>query len=136
MIQIDMQMPESCLDCPFYDEICPLVPFADVAKNKQNRSQCCPLHEVPEKEHFKFETPEQCVNCQSMMPFGDNYYCHMEAISPDNSQQDISTIFVDPELRPGWCPMIRLNDKIKDLTPKQRETIDKLATGLSELFGK
>ena len=142
MIQIDMEMPKSCSKCPFFDndyETCPLVSMIpaiqkDVRYSTDKRSQYCPMKEIPE-EHFKLEVPEKCGDCKSMAPYGQKYYCHMDALSSDSPHQDISTIFIEPESRPNWCPMIRLNKTVESMSPDRRTEFDKFATGLSALFG-
>lgn len=85
MIQINIPMPESCTKCPFFNdeyETCPIVPMVpamqnDVRNSVDKRSEYCPMKEVPEEEHFKFEIPEKCGECKSMAPYGKNHYCHM-----------------------------------------------------------
>ena len=142
MIQIDMEMPESCSKCLFFDNgygTCPLVPMIpamqrDVKNSIDKRSKHCPLKEVPE-EHFKLEVPEKCGDCKSMTPYGQKYYCHTDALSSDSPHQDISTIFIEPESRPDWCPMIRLNKAVESMPPDRQAEFDKIATGLSALFG-
>ena len=143
MIQIDMPMPESCSKCPFLDyeyKICPILPMDpvmhySVSLSTNERCKFCPLQEVPEKKDFEFEIPEKCGDCKSMTPYGEKYYCHMDAISPENSQQDISTIFVNPESRPVWCPTVKMNETFKAMPPERKEQFNKIATGLSALFG-
>ena len=143
MIQINIPMPESCLKCPFFNEeyeTCPLVPMVpamqrDVKNSTDKRWKYCPLREVSEKKNFKLKTPEKCKDCSSMSLYGQKYYCHMDAIFPENQQQDISTIFVDPESKPDWCPIDEMNDNLKDMPPEKRDNFDKLMSGLSVLFG-
>ena len=143
MIQIDVPMPESCYHCPMhneYDYMCSVLPLIqaiqhDVRYSTEKRSKYCPLIEIPEKEHFKLTPPEKCGDCEGMLPYGEKHYCHMDAISSKCSGQDISTIFVDPESRPDWCPIMQMNGKIEEMPPDKREDFDKLMIGLSSLFG-
>ena len=145
MIQIDMDMPKTCVKCPILDydyKICPLIPHVPAmqktvsqALDTDNRSEHCPLQEIPEKEHFKFKIPKKCKDCKSMFSDGPNFYCHMEVVSPENSESDISTVYVDPESRPEWCSIVKMNKMFETMPPERREEFDKIATGLSALFG-
>ena len=53
MIQIDMEMPDACSECPFKNQYggCPIVPGVpawqkEIDKCKGKRSEHCPLKEV------------------------------------------------------------------------------------------
>lgn len=97
------------------------------------------VYEPEEKKHFSYSVPDKCKDCKSIGeyqgPFGGKFYCHMNSIQPDNSQQDISTCYVDPETRPKWCPMEKMNKELEIMDPEKREQFDKVAEGLSVIFG-
>lgn len=143
MIQINIPMPENCSKCPFFNneyKTCPIVPMVpamqkDVKNSANKRYKFCPLREVPEKKNYRLKVPEKCGKCSSMLSYGQKYYCHMDAISPKNPQQDISTIFVDPESKPIWCPISKINTTLSEMTPEKRSDFDKIMYGLSALFG-
>ena len=97
------------------------------------------MYEPEEKKHFSYSVPDKCKDCKSICeypsPFGDKFYCHMNSIQSNNSQQDISTCYVDPETRPKWCPMEKMNKELEIMDPEKREQFDKVAEGLSVIFG-
>ena len=88
-----------------------------------------------EKKHIKLNSPEKCGDCKSLAKFGRFNFCHMASISPDNPQQDISSIYVDPEDKPEWCPIDRTNMMLDELDPDKREKADMIMKGLSAFFG-
>ena len=86
-----------------------------------------------------FKVPPCCKECSSLieytcLPLGRKFYCHMKAITPTAQQQDISTIFVDPETRPEWCPMVDCLKVYSTLDPKAKEGADMFLRGLAILF--
>ena len=86
-----------------------------------------------------FEVPPCCKECSSLieytcLPLGRKFYCHMKAIDPTAQHQDISTIFVDPETRPEWCPMVDCLKVYSTLDPKAKEGADMFLRGLAILF--
>ena len=85
-----------------------------------------------------FKVPPCCKECSSLIeypgPLGSKFYCHMKAIDPTAQQQDISTIFVDPETRPEWCPMVDCLKGYSTLEPKAKEGADMFLRGLAILF--
>ena len=85
--------------------------------------------------HEKLDSSEKCKDCHSMSHFGDHAYCRLESISPINSQQDISTIYVDPENKPSWCPIDKTNAALEEMPPEKREKADMIMKGLSAVFG-
>ena len=97
MIQINIPMPKNCLECPFRskneigrciasvkpgliifyglnpDDKDAFVEWEDFQKNMaEKRDPRCPLIEIKEPEHFKFEIPQKCKNCKSMFSDGPN----------------------------------------------------------------
>lgn len=85
-----------------------------------------------------FKVPPCCKECSSLIeytgPLGRKFYCHMKAIDPTAQHQDISTIFVDPETRPEWCPMVDCLKVYSTLEPKAKEGADMFLRGLAILF--
>ena len=89
-----------------------------------------------QNETVQLKEPSCCKECKSIgLIGGANWYCHMSAILPDNPQMDISTIYVNPEEKPSWCPISNTNDKLSKLNPKEKENVNMLIKGLSVLFG-
>ena len=90
-----------------------------------------------EKPKFKrLKVPKTCKDCKSCnIAVTGSPYCHMEAISSNNSQMDISTIYVDINSRPVWCPIIKTNKELDAMPIESRANIDKIITGLSSLNG-
>ena len=86
-------------------------------------------------KHIKLDSPVKCDDCKSMYTIGLCYFCHMAAISPDNSQQDISTIYVDPNSKPDWCPIDKVNTTLEEMSPEKREKADMIMKGMSAFFG-
>lgn len=91
------------------------------------------------KNHFSYNVPDKCKDCKSVGkypdPLGGKFYCHMKTVNPNNVQQDISTCYVDPETRPEWCPMEKMNKDLDAMDSEKRGQFDKVAEGLSVLFG-
>lgn len=86
-----------------------------------------------------FKVPPCCKECSSMVeypgPLGSKFYCHMKAIDPTAQQQDISTVFVDPETRPDWCPLACAIDSMRKLEPRKRAAVQMLLRSMASLFG-
>lgn len=91
------------------------------------------------KNHFSYNVPDKCKDCKCVGeysgPLGGKFYCHLKSVDLNNIQQDISTFYVDPETRPEWCPMEKMNKDLDAMDPEKREQFDKIAEGLSLLFG-
>ena len=85
--------------------------------------------------HEKLDSSEKCKDCHNMSHFGDHAYCRIEGMSLINSQQDISTIYVDPESKPSWCPIDKTNAALETLSPEQRDKMDTIMKGFSAAFG-
>ena len=84
----------------------------------------------------KLKVPEKCGECKSCnAAVTGSPYCHMEAISSDNPQMNISTVYVDLDSRPVWCPIIKMNNELDEMPIEKRSNIDNLITGLSSVFG-
>ena len=66
-----------------------------------------------EPKFKKLKVPEKCGECKSCnaAPTGLPY-CHMKAISSVNLQTHISSIDVNIDSRPDWCPIIKINDEL------------------------
>lgn len=83
-----------------------------------------------------FKVPPCCKECTSLIeypgPLGSKFYCHIKAIDPTTQQQDI--VFVDPETRPEWCPMVDCLKVYSTLDPKAKEGADMFLRGLAILF--
>ena len=89
-----------------------------------------------EPKFKKLKVPEKCGECKSCnIAITGSPYCYMEAISPNNSQMDISSIYVDINSRPVWCPIIKTNKELDAMPIENRANIDKIITGLSSLNG-
>ena len=54
----------------------------------------------------------------------------MEAASPVNSQMDISTVYVNTDSRPVWCPIIKVNNGLDRMPFEERSEFNKLITKL------
>lgn len=85
----------------------------------------------------KLKVPEKCGKCRSCnAAITGSPYCRMEAASLVNSQMDISTIYVDVNSRPTWCPMIKMSNELDRMPFEQRAKFEKFRTVLSSLFGE
>lgn len=141
VVVTDMDMPACCAVCEFRH------PFANIGylcKRKPDkpfvpnglRPEWCPLAEVEQNKPVHLEEPEYCKECKSISQINEeNWYCHMSAVLPENSQLDISTVMVDPEGKPEWCPITKINKQLDDLPPSKREKAWMIINGLSALFG-
>ena len=87
---------------------------------------------------INIKIPNCCKECKSLGEYpwviGNKYYCHMKAIEPVNQCMDISTIYIDPETRPDWCPMIDVQKSFQDLDPKKKEAVEMVIRGLAIMF--
>ena len=89
-----------------------------------------------EPKFKKLKVPEKCGECRSCnAAITGSPYCHMESISPNNSQMDISTVYVDIDSRPNWCPIIKTNEELERMPIENRQHIDNLIVSLSSLCG-
>lgn len=82
---------------------------------------------------IQFKVPEKCIDCLSirlMIPTG-GHYCASRVTNPE---LDISTNAVDPESKPEWCPIDKMNESIRGMTPEKREAFKKVAEGMNALF--
>lgn len=82
---------------------------------------------------IQFKVPEKCLDCLSirlMIPTGE-HYCAARITNPE---LDISTNAVDPNNRPEWCPIGKMNESIIGMTPEKREAFKKVVEGMSVLF--
>lgn len=85
MIQIDMEMPKTCRDCPFWKGAygCPIVPGIpawqeDIADNgSEKRSEHCPLEETvnkkPVEPELKYGKWYVCGACKTNISQCDNF---------------------------------------------------------------
>ena len=89
-----------------------------------------------EPQFKKLKVPEKCGKCQSCnAAITGSPYCRMEAASSVNSQMDISSIYVNIDSRPIWCPIIKMNNELDEMPIEKRSYIDNLITGITLLFG-
>ncbi len=82
---------------------------------------------------IQFKVPEKCIDCPSirlMIPTGW-HYCAAHVTNPE---LDISTNTVDLARRPEWCPIDKMNESIRGMTPEKREAFKKVTEGMSVLF--
>lgn len=87
----------------------------------------CPQLKVP-------ECCKECKSCAAMPP--DIAYCHMASIQPNTMQQDIVSSYIkDPDKRPEWCPIVKMNGELKTMDAEKRNEFVKIITGLCALFG-
>ena len=87
---------------------------------------------------LSIKMPRCCKECNSLGeylgPLGGKFYRHIKATEPVNQCQDISTIYVDPETRPDWCPMIDVQKSFQALDPKKKEAVEMFIRGLAVMF--
>ena len=88
---------------------------------------------------LSIKVPKCCKECKSLGEYpwvagSCKFYCHMKAIEPVNQCQDISTIYIDPETRPDWCPMIDVQKSLQALDPKKKEAVEMVIRGLAIIF--
>lgn len=84
----------------------------------------------------KLKVPEKCGECKSCnVAITGSTYCRMGAASSVNSQMDISSIYVNIDSRPVWCPIIKMNDELDRIPIEKRMEFEKLLTGLSSWLG-
>lgn len=89
-----------------------------------------------EPKFKKLKIPEKCGECRSCSAvITRSPYCRMEAASPFNSKTDISSIYVNIDSRPIWCPIIKMNDELDRMPFEKRSKIEKLITELSPWLG-
>lgn len=89
-----------------------------------------------EPKFKKLKVPEKCGECQSCnAAITGSPYCHMEATSSVNSQMDISSIYVNIDSRPIWCPIIKINNELDEMPIEKRAELEKLITELSPWLG-
>ena len=89
-----------------------------------------------EPQFKKLKVPEKCGKCRSCnAAITGSPYCRMESASSVNSQMDISSIYVNIDSRPVWCPIIKMNDELDRMSFEKRSYIDNLITGITLLFG-
>lgn len=89
-----------------------------------------------EPQFKKLKVPEKCKECKSCQAaIIGSPYCNMAVVSSDNPQMNISTIYIDPDSRPIWCPIIKMNNELDEIPIEKRSNIDNLITGLTSLFG-
>ena len=93
-----------------------------------------------EQADMVLSVPEKCADCKSCQTMdlltAQIAYCNMKAIDPVNSQQDISTTYIeDVNTRLESCPIVKLNESIESLSPEKREQFNKIAAGMTAFFG-
>ncbi|MDT3386705.1 MAG: hypothetical protein LIR46_02925 [Bacteroidota bacterium] len=89
-----------------------------------------------EPKFKKLKVPEKCGECKSCSAAANGLpYCHMESVSSINSQMDISSIYVNIDSRPVWCPIIKMNDELDKMPIEKRAKFEKFIIGLSSCFG-
>ena len=89
-----------------------------------------------EPKFKKLKVPKKCGECKSCnAEITGSPYCRIEAASSVNSQMDISSIYVNIDSRPVWCPIVKANEELDRMSIDKRADLDKLITGLSSLCG-
>lgn len=89
-----------------------------------------------EPKFKKLKAPEKCGKCRSCnVAITGSPYCRMEAASSVNSQMDISSIYVNIDSIPVWCPIVKINDELDRMSFEKRAELEKLITGLSTWLG-
>ena len=89
-----------------------------------------------EPKFKKLKVPEKCADCKSCSSEITGIpYCGLECFSSKNQQTDISTIYVNANTRPSWCPIIKLNESLDRMPIEQRSNFDAIITGFSSLWG-
>lgn len=89
-----------------------------------------------EPQFKKLKVPEKCGECRSCnASITGSPYCRIEATSPINPQADISSIYVNIDSRPVWCPIIKTNDELNRMPFEERTKLEKLIAELSPWLG-
>ena len=89
-----------------------------------------------ESKFKKLKVPEKCGKCRSCnAAITGSPYCRIEAASSVNSQMDISSIYVNIDSIPVWCPIIKINAELDRMSFEKRAELEKLITGLSPWLG-
>ena len=88
-----------------------------------------------ETENIKLKQPEKCKDCISCRTHStDNSYCGMA--TAENPEMNITTIYIkDPNSRPDWCPIVKLNKSLDEMPQDKRDQFNTIAKGLAALFG-
>ena len=89
-----------------------------------------------EPKFKKLKVPEKCKDCHScQVAITGSSYCYAEAIGSNNSQMDISSIYVNIDSRPVWCPIIKVNDELDRMPFEKRAEFEKYIVGPSSWLG-
>lgn len=75
--------------------------------------------------------PQKCADCESIRPYADYFICGMPETNPELAQMDVSTYRVNPDSKPEWCKLDKLNESFKNLNKDQELALK----GLTALFG-
>lgn len=78
---------------------------------------------------MRLRVPETCGECNSKIQMDvDKFYCTMPSGHPES---DISTVRVNLDSRPDWCPLVKMNETISNLSYQEQLAVK----GMSILFG-
>ena len=87
-----------------------------------------------ETENIKLKEPKQCKDCVNCKQLGETNYCGMSL--PENAQQNITTVYLkNINTRPDWCPIIKINNTLKEMPQDERDQANNVIKGLAALFG-
>lgn len=90
-----------------------------------------------EPQFKKLKVPEKCGECRSCnAAITGSPYCRIEAASPINQQADVSSIYVDIDSIPVWCPIIKTNNELDRMPFEERAKLEKLIAELSPWLGE
>lgn len=131
--------------CPYYNgvqDICGEIEDVGYSygdcKEKLHNDAIALLKEqdAVEPKFKKLKVPEKCGECRSCnTAITGSSYCRTETASLVNSQMDISSIYVNVDSRPVWCPIIKANNELDRMPFEKRAELEKLITGLSPWIG-
>lgn len=82
---------------------------------------------------MKFEVPDNCGMCHSVMQFGNQFICGMP-VSKEKQILDITSFEVSLDSRPDWCPMKKVKYIIDNSSEENKILFDKVCEGFSALF--
>jgi len=88
-----------------------------------------------ETENIRLKQPEKCKDCTSCRELSaKTFYCGMAG--SEHPEMNITTIYIkDPNSRPDWCPIVKLNKSLKEMPQDKRDQFNIFAKGLAALFG-
>lgn len=90
-----------------------------------------------EKPKFrKMKVPEKCGKCNSCgsLVGGGESYCHMAIVSSENPEIDISSVYVNTDSRPIWCPIVKMNKDLERMPVDKRLQVENLIVAMASMF--